>query len=76
MDNLNRLSLACPAFPLCGLAITEAERGIPDMLLRVRGVLSKLGFADTVRADVPSLPDCHFAPVHRRMDACMAAWRC
>ena len=49
MDNLNRLSMACPALPLCGLAISEAERGIPDMLLRVRGLLTKLGFAETVR---------------------------
>jgi sulfite reductase beta subunit-like hemoprotein len=23
--------MACPALPLCGLAITEAERGLPDI---------------------------------------------
>jgi sulfite reductase (ferredoxin) len=28
---LTRLSMACPALPLCGLAITEAERGLPDV---------------------------------------------
>ena len=30
VDALERLSMACPALPLCGLAITEAERGLPD----------------------------------------------
>ena len=48
MDNLNRLSMACPAMPLCGLAITEAERGVEDLLARVRTVLTKLGFDESV----------------------------
>ena len=26
--------MACPALPLCGLAISEAERGLPDVNLR------------------------------------------
>lgn len=34
--------MACPAFPLCPLAITEAERGIPDILKRVRAVFEKV----------------------------------
>jgi len=34
--------MACPALPLCPLAITEAERGIPDMLKRVRAVFDKV----------------------------------
>jgi len=31
LSNVDRLSMACPALPLCGLAITEAERGLPDI---------------------------------------------
>jgi hypothetical protein len=34
---------ACPALPLCGLAIGEAERGLPDINKRVRRMLDKLG---------------------------------
>ena len=48
VDNLNRLSMACPALPMCGLAITEAERGVVDLLARVRTVLSRLGFDESV----------------------------
>ncbi|KAF9596059.1 hypothetical protein IFM89_006986 [Coptis chinensis] len=35
VDPLNITAMACPALPLCPLAITEAERGIPDILKRV-----------------------------------------
>ncbi|KAJ4754537.1 Sulfite reductase family protein [Rhynchospora pubera] len=43
VDPLNLTAMACPAFPLCPLAITEAERGIPGILKRVRAVLDKVG---------------------------------
>ncbi|KAG6682732.1 hypothetical protein I3842_13G157500 [Carya illinoinensis] len=43
VDPLNITAMACPAFPLCPLAITEAERGIPDILKRVRDVFEKVG---------------------------------
>ncbi|XP_042514765.1 sulfite reductase [ferredoxin], chloroplastic-like [Macadamia integrifolia] len=43
VDPLNLTAMACPAFPLCPLAITEAERGIPDILKRVRAVFDKVG---------------------------------
>ncbi|KAJ6424791.1 hypothetical protein OIU84_025544 [Salix udensis] len=43
VDPLNLTAMACPAFPLCPLAITEAERGIPDILKRVRAVFEKVG---------------------------------
>lgn len=43
VDPLNITAMACPAFPLCPLAITEAERGIPDILKRVRAVFEKVG---------------------------------
>lgn len=31
ISTLRRLEMACPALPLCGLAMAEAERVIPDM---------------------------------------------
>uniref|UniRef100_A0A0N6W2Q4 Sulfite reductase [ferredoxin], chloroplastic n=1 Tax=Hevea brasiliensis TaxID=3981 RepID=A0A0N6W2Q4_HEVBR len=43
VDPLNLTAMACPAMPLCPLAITEAERGIPDILKRVRAVFEKVG---------------------------------
>ncbi|KAH9605817.1 hypothetical protein KSS87_020411 [Heliosperma pusillum] len=43
VDPLNVTAMACPALPMCPLAITEAERGIPDILKRVRAVLEKVG---------------------------------
>nr|ABB55339.1 sulfite reductase, ferredoxin dependent [Asparagus officinalis] len=46
VDPLNLTAMACPAFPLCPLAITEAERGIPDILKRVRAVFDKIGIKD------------------------------
>ncbi|ONK76347.1 uncharacterized protein A4U43_C03F26640 [Asparagus officinalis] len=47
VDPLNLTAMACPAFPLCPLAITEAERGIPHMLKRVRAVFDKIGIKDS-----------------------------
>ncbi|CAI7908353.1 unnamed protein product [Closterium sp. NIES-54] len=38
--------MACPALPLCGLAITEAERGLPSVLKRIRAMLDKVGEGD------------------------------
>ena len=46
LDVLDRLSMACPALPLCGLAITEAERSLPDVNKRVRALINKLGLED------------------------------
>ena len=49
--------MACPALPLCGLAIGEAERSLPDVNRRIRSVMDRLGFA----------PDEHFVV---RMTGC------
>jgi sulfite reductase (ferredoxin) len=46
VDPLSRLSMACPALPLCGLAQTEAERLIPSYLLRVRAMLDQMNISD------------------------------
>lgn len=42
VDPIVRLSMACPALPLCGLAVTEAERYMPTMLVRIRNLLDFL----------------------------------
>jgi sulfite reductase (ferredoxin) len=38
-----REALACPALPTCGLAITEAERAMPDILADLERTLSEVG---------------------------------
>lgn len=47
VDPLNVTSMACPALPLCPLAITEAERGSPDIIKRIRAVFEKVGLKYT-----------------------------
>jgi sulfite reductase (ferredoxin) len=43
LDPLVRYAMACPALPLCGLAVTESERVMPSVLGRLRALLTKLG---------------------------------
>jgi sulfite reductase (ferredoxin) len=43
IDPLTRYSMACPAFPTCGLAITESERALPGIIDRIRALLDKIG---------------------------------
>ncbi|HEY9604058.1 MAG TPA: sulfite reductase, ferredoxin dependent [Allocoleopsis sp.] len=43
IEPLVRYSMACPALPTCGLAITESERALPGVLQRIRTLLDKLG---------------------------------
>lgn len=45
IDALTRYSIACPALPTCGLAITESERVLPGIIERIKTVLSKLNMA-------------------------------
>jgi sulfite reductase (ferredoxin) len=46
IEPLVRYSMACPALPTCGLAITESERAIPGITVRIRTLLDKLGLKD------------------------------
>jgi sulfite reductase (ferredoxin) len=46
IDGLVRLSMACPALPTCGLAVTESERVSPSVNDRFRVLLTKLGLPD------------------------------
>ena len=43
VDALTRLSMACPSLPLCGLAVAEAERRMPEWLLNMRAIMNRLG---------------------------------
>lgn len=43
LDALTRHTMACPALPTCGLAITESERAIPGIVDRIRALLNKVG---------------------------------
>jgi sulfite reductase (ferredoxin) len=39
---LHRLSMACPALPTCGLAVTEAERALPGLLDELQALIDDL----------------------------------
>jgi sulfite reductase (ferredoxin) len=46
IDPLVRLSMACPALPTCGLAVTESERVMPSVNERFRVLLTQLDLPD------------------------------
>ena len=41
--SVRRYSMACPAIPTCGLAISEAERALPGILDELEALLKNLG---------------------------------
>ena len=43
IDPFTRRSIACPAFPLCGLAQAEAERVMPSFNQRMGALMEKMG---------------------------------
>jgi len=47
VDAITRKSMACPAFPLCGLAMTEAERVQPEINARLNALLASMGLSNT-----------------------------
>jgi sulfite reductase (ferredoxin) len=46
ISNVQKFSLACPAVPTCGLAISESERVLPGIIDRLEVELNRLGLAD------------------------------
>jgi sulfite reductase (ferredoxin) len=46
VSTVRRWSMACPALPTCGLAVTEAERALPSMIDRFESELKTLGLGD------------------------------
>ena len=49
--------MACPALPLCGLAVTEAERGLPQVNARLRTLLTKVGLEDSFVVRMTGCPN-------------------
>src|SRR5205814_6318333 len=43
---VRRYSIACPAWPTCGLAVTESERALPGILDTLEGELARIGLKD------------------------------
>jgi sulfite reductase (ferredoxin) len=45
-SGVRRYGLACPALPTCSLAITEAERALPQIMTELETTLAELGIPD------------------------------
>lgn len=45
-SDLRRHSMACVAFPTCGLAMAESERYLPSLITKVEGLLEETGLGD------------------------------
>ncbi|MCA9248630.1 MAG: NADPH-dependent assimilatory sulfite reductase hemoprotein subunit [Planctomycetales bacterium] len=48
ISNARRWSMACPALPTCGLAVTESERVLPGIISHLEQELDLLGLGDEV----------------------------
>jgi len=46
VSTVRRWSMACVAWPTCGLAITESERALPGIMDKLEVELARLGLAD------------------------------
>jgi sulfite reductase (ferredoxin) len=46
LSNTLRHSMACPAYPTCGLAVAEAERVLPELIRRIERLVAELGLAE------------------------------
>jgi len=56
-DPLARHAMACPALPLCGLAMTEAERFLPELLERINNQLKRLEITKSILIRVTGCPN-------------------
>jgi sulfite reductase (ferredoxin) len=54
---LARHAIACPALPLCGLAVTEAERILPNVLDRLDGQLRRLEIEKPILVRMTGCPN-------------------
>ena len=55
---LRRLSIACPALPTCGLALSEAERVLPDLVTGLEKALADSGNGDAaIRLNMTGCPN-------------------
>ena len=56
-DLLARHAIACPALPLCGLAVTEAERILPEVLERLDAQLRRLEIEKSILVRMTGCPN-------------------
>jgi sulfite reductase (ferredoxin) len=54
---LARHAIACPALPLCGLAVTEAERALPGVLDRLEQLFGRIGIEKPVLVRMTGCPN-------------------
>jgi sulfite reductase (ferredoxin) len=54
---LERHAIACPALPLCGLAVTEAERSLPAVLERLETQLQELEIEKSILVRMTGCPN-------------------
>jgi sulfite reductase (ferredoxin) len=47
LSQVQKLSMACPAIPTCGLALTESERALPGIVDLLEAELKRLGLEET-----------------------------
>ena len=47
-STVRRWSMACPAMPMCGLAVAESERALPAIIGALEVELEKLGLSDEI----------------------------
>jgi len=56
-ETISTHALACPALPLCGLAMTEAERTLPDIIERIETQLRELDIYKPVLLRMTGCPN-------------------
>src|SRR5262249_17782535 len=66
LSMVQRHSMACPAIPTCGLAITESERVLPGIIDQLEVELERLGLAqEKISARRPGGPNGGARPYQR-----------
>ncbi|MBS0202332.1 MAG: NADPH-dependent assimilatory sulfite reductase hemoprotein subunit [Planctomycetes bacterium] len=55
---IRRYAIACPAFPTCGLAVTESERTLPGVIDRLEVEMARLGIlSDRISVHMTGCPN-------------------
>lgn len=58
LSNIQTYSMACPALPTCGLAITESERALPSLIDELEAALKNLGLEkETITTRMTGCPN-------------------
>ena len=58
LNLIRRYAIACPAFPTCGLAVTESERVLPDVIDRLEIERARLGIvSDRISVHMTGCPN-------------------